>query len=165
MAPLTDRATAIHEAGHAVSLMALGLTIDSVSIVPTEKYSGIANSPGLLGYYADTRPERAAIARSQVIHAYAGYEAEKRYNKNADPLYSQSDEEAAFDRLREYPPRNCRHIGDEAYKAALERLRRKARRLVKVHWLEIERLADVLMERGTLNRTEVVQIIGHIAPE
>jgi ATP-dependent Zn protease len=44
------RATAYHEAGHAVVAIAQGLTINKVSIIPGEEFNGVTFLPSLLHY-------------------------------------------------------------------------------------------------------------------
>lgn len=158
-----ERSTAIHEAGHAVAALACGLTVTAMTIVPNEDNWG-STIHGPLACYDDTKRERTAAVRVQAVICYAGYEAEKLYNPAADPDCSQCDNVTAFDGLRECPPRNCRCIGDEVYWAALERLRHKARRLVRLHWTRIERVADVLLEQQTLTGPEVAALVGPIGP-
>src|SRR4051794_59014 len=61
--PTALRATAYHEAGHAVAEHALGLTVNKVSIIPGEGFNGVCRSPGALGYHFANGRERRAIGR------------------------------------------------------------------------------------------------------
>jgi ATP-dependent Zn protease len=155
----TLRATAIHEAGHAVVALHFGHVIHTITIKRDGDILGSVTGPGLWGYEGGAG-ERKSIAKEQVIHSYAGLEAERLFFPEADADNAHNDELQAFDLLRVCPPRGCRIIGDEAYLARLEALRREARRLVKRFRPQLEIVADALMERETLSGEQLAELLG-----
>ncbi len=155
------RATAYHEAGHAVISIALGLTIDNVSIIPGDDYNGICRKPSVMGYYTSNNRERLAIARALIVSLYAGMHAQRLVDPNPADYHGESDEDRAFELSREYGvlPRVYAHIGDDRHQQYLARLSREAGRLVKRHQRAIEKLAVELLRRKELGREEAEQIV------
>lgn len=93
---------------------------------------------------------------------YAGFEAERCFNPDADGTFSGWDCDQAWDLPREFelPIRGCSHIGDEAYQRYLERLRKQSRSLVRKHWGLIRILAQELLESKTMTGKEVEDLIA-----
>lgn len=151
---------AYHEAGHAVVNYHFGWIASHITIRPEGdtlgRVSGALN-PKLGGpEYYGTKREQQAVTRQAIIMTYAGPEAERLVNPNVEPIGS--DEGDAFDLLRDYPPRNCRYIGDDVYYAALERLRVKARNLVRELQPMIALIAEELVKREDLTAEEFVKL-------
>ena len=89
---MVPTSTAIHEAGHAVVAMALGLDVGGVTIVPDEDNNRAGSS--------SNDPAESAIDEATVY--FAGYEAERLLDPQAAALVrwaSSSDEEAAAELL------------------------------------------------------------------
>lgn len=158
------RATAYHEAGHAVITVALGLTINKVSIVPGEGYSGVCREPGVLGYESSSRRDRRSIARAAIVGSYAGMHAQRLVDPGAPDFHGEGDEADAFElsRMFEVFPRKIGWVGDEQHLAFLDRLRVEARRLVRKHRHAIDKLAELLLQRQELERAEAVQLIESV---
>ncbi len=147
-----ERNTAIHEAGHVVALYHLGLSMIRATIVPSEEddYWGLVIHPNYGGYEYRNKRQKAAIIRDLIVVCYAGPEAERLIAPQCDQAGWEHDEDNAWDFLREIPPRNCRHVGDVTFWSALDRLRRRARRLVLEHWSDVKRVAEALEAEKTL---------------
>lgn len=138
------RGTAYHEAGHYAVLEHFGLPVSSITIEPARDYLGAVEHP--TPYMIDmppTRRERRAVARQMIVTAYAGLEAERLVDPNADPRQSEADDENAFWLSREFGvfPSSVSYVGDDTHLAYLRRLRGDARRLVRRLRPEIDRIA------------------------
>jgi ATP-dependent Zn protease len=156
------RATAYHEAGHAVIRLVKGLTVNRVSIIPGEGFTGVCLAPGVLGYECSGRRERRETGRASVVSCYAGFEAELLEYPNAREEHAADDWENAFRISRQWEvlPRNCDHVGSEAHFKYLERLRAEARRLVRRHRAAIDALAAELLRRQEMNREQVEALVA-----
>jgi ATP-dependent Zn protease len=155
------RATAFHEAGHAVAAVVQGLHVVSVSVVETRNYVGVCLEPTALGYQFENWNERRQIARACIIGSYAGLAAERLVDPDAPDLHGQNDEVDAMQTSTDYVvlPPSCRSIGDEAHLAYLSRLREKARWLVRKHRDTIGDVAAALLKHGTLDGARVEEIV------
>jgi hypothetical protein len=82
--------TAFHEAGDAVALLAQGLSFDRATIrADAERESlGSCLSPTEYGYDTHGTRERKQVARQIVIGCYAGQEAERLADPDADSAIS-----------------------------------------------------------------------------
>jgi len=150
--------TCWHEAGHAVIAFALDIHIESVSAVAKPYAYGVCKHLNPL--FLEPRYRRAN-ARACIVMAYAGIEAAKLHEPNADESTSAQDFRDAFEMSRDFVvlPRSCTYIGDDAHDAFLLKLRGEARHLVKRHRHQIERLALLLMDRHTLTGIEARKAI------
>jgi ATP-dependent Zn protease len=155
------QATAYHEAGHAVITIAQGLTIDTVSIIPGGYFNGRCIQPTVYGYDRSNKREDRSIARALIISTYAGMHAQRLVDPDAPSFHGDKDESDAFDLSREHGvfPRYMDFVGDECHRAYLDKLRLEARRLVNRYCKSIEKLAELLLQRKTLERPEVEQLI------
>ena len=156
------QSTAVHEAGHAVAASVQGLPINKVTVRGTKDFMGLATQPSVLMLETSGKRDQNQVVRQYVIMLYAGFEAERCFNPDADGTSSGGDFEQAWDLPREFelPIRGCSYIGDEAYQRYLERLRKQARSLVRKNWGLIRRLAQELLERKTMTGKEVENLIG-----
>ena len=157
------RATAYHEAGHAVITIAQGLEIHKVSIVPGEGYNGFCEKPGVSAYLDDDSKDRKlplSIARKLIIGIYAGMPAERLVDPDAPDSHGADDDKAPKERkdLRAVVPRGS-FPNDEYHNERLDKLRAEAKRQVKRHQHAIAKLAEALLERQELTHEEAVQII------
>jgi ATP-dependent Zn protease len=156
------RATAYHEAGHAVANLVQGLTVDRVSIIPGEGFNGRCRSPGALGYRFSNARQRRAIGRAIIVACYGGIEAERFIDPGAPEYHADDDMAIALEqsRLLEVFPRYMRRVGDEWHMAYLERLRGEARRLVKRHRAAVAALAEELLCREELDGAQVEELLS-----
>jgi len=148
------KATAIHEAGHAVAAMELGVMFTIISIVPGEGYDGRVLVEG--GDYfimpLGTDPyspenERAfrAWAEQQAIIDYAGHAAIVAVLGVGDMSYRSA----------------CQHGAWDDFSKASQRLRRdyrrivaardRAKEIVQTRKRHVRMLAQALMEQGRLD--------------
>jgi ATP-dependent Zn protease len=159
--PSALECTAYHEAGHAVVDLALGLTVQKVSIVPDDASNGFCRGPSVQLYEASGRKERRTVARAAIISCYAGLEAQRLVDPNPAEHHGDGDEDEAFELSRRWGvlPGRCDFIGDDRHQAYLDRLRTEARRLVKRQRAAVARLAAELLARRELEGAEVERIV------
>lgn len=153
---MTDRrSVAIHEAGHAVIGRVVGLPCGLASIVPDDDLE--CEGRAIVGD-ADTawnewqlrekfRGHESAV-RARIIAAQAGYEAEAEIVGQATGNDDDDREVAAA----------CAEdlsVLEDREAAALDRLRRAARHLVRWHRGEIERVAAALQDHQALTGDEI----------
>ena len=86
------KATAYHEAGHALAGYRFGHYGGTITIVPKGHTSGSSLSEAPWG--------DGSKDIEQIIVLYAGFAAESRYDKNANKLGSSNDDENAADLLQ-----------------------------------------------------------------
>ena len=158
--------TAHHEAGHAVIGMALGLSINKVTIRPGKGYLGCVVRPTVWMYEGTTRTERRMLVKDFVISSYAGFEAERRFDANALEELSQEDFDTARDLPREFDVkiRGCSEYYNKVYYQYLDRQQRRARSLVKKHWSAIHELAEALLKRKTMKADEAKKCVEKHLP-
>ena len=160
------RATAYHEAGHAVAEVVQGLSVSSASIVADadDDSLGRCYSPPVLGYEFNSAREQRQVARASIVGCYAGVEAQRLVDPAPADFHGQADDEQAFAVSREYAvlPRSCEFVGDDAHMAYLERLRREARRLVRKHRRAVEAVAEALLQHETLDGVDIEAIVESV---
>ena len=167
--PWEIKATAYHEAGHAVLMAHFGLGFDDVTIAPDAERdsSGHITHPSPLGYQGcDSKRERRAVARQLIFVAYAGMAAERLVDPDAPDDHGASDEKNAFQLSRTYcvQPRHLSFVGDAQHWEFLGCLQNEARGLVLRLRAPIARLADELLSRTTLTWAEVEAVVGPLIP-
>ena len=154
-----EKATAYHEAGHAVACYYLGVKVKSATVVP-DKGQGTHGHVRHEDMYRGLDPEidlsgraRLRMERSIII-SLAGAAAQRRYSRQSwRHDHGASDFRAAANlALR---------IGgdDDGADRFLRWLELRTDRLVQNHWQDIERVARALLERKTMNGGEIVKII------
>lgn len=149
-------ATAYHEAGHALADHVLGFHIRSVTVFPGKGFAGrvtgrLGVKPRLLEY---STPSRATVAKwhDKVVSLLAGGEAQRIFKPQSVRAYMlRSDRDAIVDILISLHPEEME------MKAAFKFLRIRARNLLtnRMRWRQVEDLAQVLIEKGTLTGEEV----------
>jgi ATP-dependent Zn protease len=161
------RATAYHEAGHAVAHLALGRTNDKVSIIPGEGFNDQCDSAGVGGYYYVNACQRRALIRDLIIGCYAGLEAQCFVDPNPKDCHGAGDDRRAFQLSREHEvlPRRLGYIGDQYHMAFLDRLRVQARRLVRRHRDAVAALAEELLRRKEMDGAEVERLLAPMLPQ
>jgi ATP-dependent Zn protease len=153
---LAEEQTAIHEAAHMVVAWEQGLAVTGATIVPApeEEYRGRVLVPVEERVLRADWADEHEYLYAHLVAIYAGIAASEIYTGS---LMSQAEVQMA---LEQYGSDYFR-VGDfvlslggpeEAGQAALvERARGHARTLVTTQWDRIKRVADVLLERETLD--------------
>jgi ATP-dependent Zn protease len=136
-------ATAYHEAGQAVITRVLGYKVGFITIVGGDT----ADTTG------ETVPLEGEKQRSdhQVIISYAGPEAQEKFDRG-----SLSAEDVRWDYAKMLNLTSRLGVDDETKDAC----RRQARELVKRHWTSIKRVAQALLQRGTLQSVEIDALLA-----
>ena len=153
------RATAYHEAGHALANDALGFKNRKVSIVSDAESTGrvepeVNLRPASLTY-GDSSPARLGRWHNRIIVFLAGREAQRKFNPRSIRSYmSRSDLDKASKILERL------HTENSEYLAARRYLETRTRNLIRrgVNWGKIEDLADALIEKRTLDGEQVRRI-------
>jgi hypothetical protein len=102
---------------------------------------------------------RKKVARQLIIVCYAGFEAQLRFNPSALHEYSEIDYKDAFELSRDFKvlPRKRGCANDDPH-ASMRHLRDEAKRLVKREWSTITAVALRLLQRRTLQESDVKEI-------
>lgn len=140
---------AVHEAGHAIALLAQGVPFAQASIKPNKDSAGHVRHDTPLLFEVRVRRQ---VARAMIVCSYAGFEAESMAYPDADPAFCSEDRDNAFELSREYLvlPRGCSFVGDGAHHEYLDGLRKEARRLVRKHWTSVDAFAGLLLKNTTV---------------
>ena len=154
------RATAYHEAGHAVAAFLLDRPFRRVSIIQDEEGHGHVlyrkfHKRFDPEYGSNPQKARFQIERA-IITLMAGGEAERVHTGRRNNLGSSSDDETARDLATYIVP----DWGDELV-AYLKWLRIRTRNLLKSprNWRAVEELAEALMEKGEMSAAEAKDTI------
>jgi ATP-dependent Zn protease len=152
------RATAYHEAGHAVMCRHEGVRLNKVTIVSDESTAGSCGHEKLIrGKYPDTDDSdrmRLKIEK-RVRIALAGVIAQKLYNPRSFRNYHASaDYEAAVDMAL--------HVSGSAKQAEawLKWLEICTRDTIQAQWSIVEGLAEALLKESTLNGEQVQRLVS-----
>lgn len=154
------RATAFHEAGHAVAHFALGRRIDRVSIISEDDTLGRVRGPVLprswdpstsTGF--DTLRELKAM-EDAIVAALAGPNAEAKFRGRRNLLGARGDYETVGWLLQQTCD-GSDHVS-RAYYAYVKAL---AHDLIETHWYLVEALALELLDRRSLNGARVHQVL------
>jgi len=128
-----EKATAYHEAGHALAAYRFGHYGEEISIVPEE---GTAGSSLSEAEWADGSKDI-----EQIIVYFAGFASESKYNKDANKIRSSGDDEKAAELL-------SRTNETESS------LRIKAKEIIDKNWKIIEAIAEKLFIHKRLKDDE-----------
>jgi hypothetical protein len=177
--PNDRRFTAIHEAGHAVTAVVLGLPLASVDICEREMSDGgVALGCSDLGILdvMDIIGKGEVAVMPHLIHSMAGAFAEEKVNPQARgrdcndldikhqhrlAMYAMCNPtkvKPIFGRLLWVPGEQKRIEGP--VNALKESARTAAARIVAEHWSAIEEVAARLLERERLSGAEVADIVN-----
>jgi len=164
------RATAFHEAGHAVVALYFGYLFHEVSILPSaehDSYGHVTHAPPLL-YDCRNAREQKTLARQMILSAYAGLPSQRLVQPAAPDFYGDADDDNALSLSCDYHVfprrRSVGFIGDGMHVAYLGRLKREARRLVSMLRTPIEKLAEALLDRTTLTGKEADEMVRPLLP-
>jgi hypothetical protein len=160
----TDRmANAYQEAGHALLLFALGHPPARVTIRPTDETLETAKrkrpdeeTPSPAKY--QEHPLRPQI-EAEIIATFGGGLAMSNYKGRAATVQRERDHHGIAILLS--------YISgwEDVKEAFAEYCWRQARRLIEWHWPEIQGVAQALLERTTLTRGDVAEVILSIPVE
>ena len=159
---LKQRATACHEAGHAVIGRVIGLPCGKVTIVGDDEHElGHAIVADPIRTWERGDGPRKPLVEASCISLYAGAEAERVIlGEVGDPVGDGYDNEKATSLIMIIGVRGARYVGDDVWERYEARLRRRSNELVRLHQYRIERVATALEERGTLEGDEVDAIMS-----
>jgi ATP-dependent Zn protease len=169
---------AVHEAGHALGARLAGSEITEATIVPTAKYNGQVRSmtigwkqkiiENLLGHaaelefgYQEKYGHRSDDDEAEkLIKDFIKYERSEalsipHFEWDVKPRYTYRDGKYV-NLVQEW--RNKVRVKKSEWKPRFDSYRRKARRLAKKHHAYIEKVALLLVEKGTLTNAEIPQL-------
>ncbi|MFO0807443.1 MAG: M50 family metallopeptidase [Gemmataceae bacterium] len=135
-----DRATAYHEAGHAVAALVLGRSITKVSIRPNRERLGICAFGKAI-----TRPSKDWIEQ-EILISLAGMAAEARLTG----VYARDSAERDLRYVRDLAVQRSGHRQADRLE---RRLLAKTEYLLadEGHWEAVERIATELLSRGEIS--------------
>lgn len=157
-----NRLRSIHEAGHAVVALHLGLPLESANIEEREdsdgeKFGCVKVRPISESFSAKELQEHSAAViervRNQIIMLLAGETATRVILERAKDPLAQHDQSQIRGLLREFT-----ELQDVA---TIESLVDAARQVVGTRRTHIETLAAALVKRGSLNANQVRQVVGN----
>lgn len=152
---------ALHEAGHAVVGIRLGLTLDGgVEFSEHEEDGGgVALVHNPLAGWQRGDGNRQQLAMKYALMLFAGAAAERL--GGFEPAAEYGDYETARYWLARYAtPRGARFRGDDAHDRQEERLKKSAERRVSQHAREIQRVSDALLRSGALSADDVLKLLS-----
>lgn len=150
-----DREIAYHEAGHAVLARHFGLSVKMVSIAMTDDWSGVTRyAPGMSAErIQDDDTEAARLHKEHLVCvALAGYMAGKRASPDASDDDGSPDRDKAIDLL--FVLARPGHIPDYE-----KHLRNRTDCLLDSLWHRVKAVAQALLERETLSKKELLEVI------
>lgn len=151
-------ATAFHEAGHAVIGRKLGLACGEATIIADDESLGGAIVGNPLRTWERGDGSRRALVDAFCITLFAGAEAERLFSQETH-CGDEEDRERITGILKEVGISGASYVGDDIWERYETRLQRQARNQVRLHRIEIERVAEALFERGTLTSDEIAGML------
>lgn len=163
---MTDakRATAIHEAGHAVAAWRQDLDFTTISIVPDDDSLGRVAMGALPDGFAPeseiTLEDRDLIERKAVV-SLAGDAAERHYLEQVGAQVDDAllADQATHDFASAVNITSYLFDHDDVHQAHLDYMVVRARVLVEANWHVIEALADAVTEAGSLTWPQAEPIV------
>lgn len=155
-----ERGTAEHEAGHALLYLVFGIEPAFATIIPRYGVDGVCFgrvelseliTDGLLGRHFDDRPEKRRAVNIHVMATLAGSLAQDLFQPGR--LRDEADERDHHDAFAFAD----RHAGwaERDRKAYFARLEERATQILVANRALLERIADALQERKTLDREQL----------
>jgi hypothetical protein len=166
----SNRATAYHEAGHAVIRLLVYLSLHRATIIPNVNGDSAghvrgATIPAWIRTIAECgdiweHPRLVPRALNEICALKAGHIAERCATGRANHAGASSDRNDAYLWLFLLTPEEARQEW-----LALDRwLEARTSRLVKEHWSAIQAVASALCERRSLTGTEVRRLVAESDP-
>ena len=158
MRPSQLRATAFHEAGHAVAAYAENLRIRKATIIAERNTLGyVLNDSPSGGVQLDCdRADRARLrAERAIIICLAGPVAQKRYSPRS---WRNVDGSEDYEQAKNLAIKI--NGSTDAANAHLKWLEIQTRDLVELRWREVEIIAEALLREQTLDQTRIQEILG-----
>ena len=158
------RAIAIHEAGHAVVSLALGLPVESVSIIAAGSSGG--HTKGSAGSRIPTRADLEAVVTVMLGGRAADIQLGAGANAGAEAdlvmatglLLSAMGEFGLYDRLTHTSAPSLLRRPDERLEPTLQQLLRRALQIVQHHRVAVLALAEQLLLHRVLDGAAVKRI-------
>lgn len=159
-----EKVTAYHEAGHMIAAWELGLTVTMATIVPDpeEGYVGRVRIPvEERVLYADWVDENEYLCAHLVTY-YAGIATEEIYTSmpmsNAEVRVELETYGSDYFSVSDFiltiaGPNEAKQVEVD------ENAKLQARKLIRRRWRRVSKIADVLLERKTLDEGECRQIL------
>lgn len=152
-----ERATAYHEAGHAVIALRLERRIKSATIVPRDNYLGCVQ----YGKWGRGQPDAHLTQRvvekleRDILCAFAGPVAEAKFTGRRNKIGASGDYQIIVDRA------TYLHGDDRVLEKYLVYMEARAACYVSepVNWLCITRLAKTLLKQKTMSSDAVLQAL------
>jgi hypothetical protein len=157
-APLSQQATAYHEAGHAVAGHALGRRIKRVTIIPSriEKYAGCCftqRGPSLKGIDWDVTPKIRRDAHDLIMFSMAGICAQRLFNpRTLRSFHGSMDYRTVVDFATHLTREN-------ELEPFLRWMEIRTENLIRDNWNAVEMLAAELVRHREVTGKEAHEII------
>jgi len=145
--------TAYHEAGHAVVAHALGLRVETVSVLEDEESLGRASIPLPEGFQPDDQGEGSVdLMERQLTATLAGAAAQRMFT-GEDADLGGNDERGALSLLMS--------LGEtsEEMSAVADAADGRAEAILREEWVAVEALAERLLEAGELTGYQAIASI------
>jgi ATP-dependent Zn protease len=140
-----DAAVSQHEAAHALTGLLLGLDVTAVTVEPGARFGGMTTWA--------SKPDRAF---ETIVALVAGNESEKLFGGGSDNGCKNDLAQARA---------LARSISDDEIGDTIKRARRAARSILKANLLPLTKLAVALIDKRTLLRGEIEEIVAANAPD
>jgi ATP-dependent Zn protease len=158
-----EKVTAYHEAGHMIAAWELGLTVTRATIVPDPE----EDYEGLVGIPVEERVRHADWVEEEYLNAhlvtyYAGIATEEIYTNmpmsNAEVRVELKTYGSDYSKVSNFiatiaGPNEAKQV--EVH----ENAKLQARKLIRRRWRRVSKIADVLLERKTLDEGECREIL------
>ncbi len=147
------RATAYHEAGHAVVAMCVGRSLEKVTITPGQTQVGMSTLGHCKVQKGRGRPSKDAL-EDEVLILFAGMAAEAKHTGE----YCRAGASQDLRLIRKLI--SSRNTGERQIERLERRLLDKTENLLEDEnvWLAVERVADLLVEQETISGRAVRHI-------
>ncbi len=147
MSSAAARATAYHEAGHAVAAIVRGVRVKHATIAPSGNSAGHVHLPGHM-------PKQIGAMHDRGMIALAGEAAQRRFSpRSVRQHHGGSDREM----VREFA---LRASGSAKVAQCLVDLwQAQADDLMQARWAAVQRIAAALLERQTVDGVELRRLV------
>jgi hypothetical protein len=152
---MTTSRVAVHEAGHAVAMVLLGIGLRSVTIIPDDEALGRTVPAEVPDEYDDGFEK---WLQAKCVSLLAGHEAERRV-ADAGEVGIESVVDDDWYEVGGFALSLAGQSGGERMVVLQNRWLAEARVLLARNWSMVERVAGELQRRGTLSGSEVSEIL------